>query len=328
MQKAALDLGLTSNAPIRQALSIASAAKRTGVHGIWIGEDIGRGPDVFVLTSAMMLRIPDKKVGIGVTSPAVHNITTIARAAVTLSGITPRRFRLGLGVGGLQDLSKLGVTSERPVGMLRDAVRCLRRIWAGETLTVEGESFELQRYFARYQPRYRIPIYLGVRGPKLLRLAGRIADGVLLSGPVSYLKKAISMVRSEAAERGTRSDFRVVVWTPTLVMRRKSDRGRAKVVAATVIADTPLPVLQMAGVSDDAVHIIKRLARESDYKTASDHVTDVLLDSFTISGNPEQITEVFQSLEELGADEIVFGPPYGHPVLRSVNEVVEAWESA
>jgi len=326
LERAVLDLGLASSASMSQILRLAAVAERTGVHGIWIGEDIGRGYDIFTQASIMMLNAPTKNIGIGVTSPKVRNISTIARAAAALREIDPARFRLGLGVGGLQDLARLGLTVEKPVAMLKESVDALRRIWAGETLTLRGETFHLRQFLARYRPGFSIPLYLGVRGPSLLRLAGRIADGVILSGPLAYLKKALEMVRTGAIGGGSTSRPRSVVWLPTLVVRTKMDRELAKAVAATVIADTPPSVLEMAGISDNAVERIRKTARQRSYRAASKHVTKELLDSFTISGDAKYICEVFQSLAKLGADEVVFGPPYGSSVGRSIHEVIRAWE--
>jgi len=321
-----LDLGATGSAPMTYILRLTAVAERTGVHGIWIGEDIGRGHDIFTQASIMMLNAPSKNVGIGITSPIVRNISTIARAAAALREMDPARFRLGLGVGGLQDLARLGLTVHKPVAMLKEAVDALRRIWAGETVTLRGESFHLRQFLARYQLGFTIPLFLGVRGPSLLRLAGRIADGVILSGPLAYLKKALEIVRTSAIGAGLRSRPRSVIWLPTVVVRTRTDRELAKAVAATVIADTPPSVLEMAGISDNAVEMVRKTARERSYTAASKHVTKELLDSFTISGDVKYLSQVFQSLPKLGADEIVLGPPYGSPLARSIHEVVRAWE--
>lgn len=311
---------------MRQILRIAAVAERAGVHGIWIGEDMGRGYDVFTQASIMMLNAPTKNVGIGITSPIVRNISTIARAAAALREIDPARFRLGLGVGGLQDLARLGLAVDKPVAMLKEAVDALRRIWAGETVTLRGESFHLRQFLARYPVGFTIPVYLGVRGPSLLRLAGRIADGVILSGPLAYLKKALEVVRTSAIGGGLRSRPRSVIWLPTVIVRKRSDGKLAKAAAATVIADTPLSVLEMAGISDSAVERVRKTARERGYTAASRHVTKELLDSFAISGDAKHLSQVFQSLAKLGADELVLGPPYGSSAARSIHEVVRAWE--
>lgn len=321
-----LSLGVTSRMSMGNVSKLARVAEDADVHGIWIGEDISRGSDVFVVASVTMRKAPSKNIGIGITSPLVHNISTIARAAGALSEIDPAKFRLGLGMGGLHDLARLGVRVERPVAVLRNAVKVLRCIWAGETLTLKGEFIDVHQFAARYKPEGTIPIYLGVRGPKLLQLASLVADGVILSGPISYIEKAIKTVRTAASSGNLRSSPRIVVWLPTLLIRKKSDRRMARAVAATVIADTPQGVMQMAAIPHEAVQHVQKVTKECGYVAASKWVTEELLDSFTISGDARHITYVFESLAEMGAEEVVFGPPYGSHPVRSLREVVKAWD--
>ncbi len=305
---------------------IASTARRSNISAIWIGEDIDRGHEVFVQASILMLRAPRQRVGIGITSPLVHNISTIARAAAALKEIDPSRFRLGLGVGGLQDLARLGQTVEKPVAMMESTVNALRRIWAGETVTSQAKHFDLRQYLARYSTGFHVPVYFGVRGPRLIRLACRIADGVILSGPLDYLKTTLNIIRKETAPRLSRSRLRTVVWMPTLVIRKRRDKELAKLVAATVIADTPPSVLSMIQFPKDSVQSIQRRAREQGLVAASEYVTDELLEIFTVSGDASHVSRTLHSLSKLGADEVVFGPPYGTPASSATREVIKTWE--
>jgi len=311
---------------LRQIRGVASIANRSAVHGIWLAEDIDTAADVFVQAGIAMRSAPNKRIGVGVTSPVVHNISTIARASAALREIDPKRFRLGLGVGSVQGLARLAVEVRRPCKVLKETYEALRGICNGETVTLKGECFELNKYLARYRPRFTIPVYLGVRGRALLRLAGRMADGVILGGPIRYVEKAICIVHDEATLRRSGRRSAVVVWLPTLIARNRIDRNLARTVAAIAIADTPTSVLKMAGISDLAVVDVQRTAREHGYDAASQYVTEELLNSFTISGEAEQICEVFQLLAKLGADEVIFGPPYGRAIFRSIREVVRAWE--
>jgi 5,10-methylenetetrahydromethanopterin reductase len=266
-------------------------------------------------------------VGIGITSPLIRNISSIARAVVTLTEIGgDDRFILGLGVGGLQDLAKLGLTVEKPSVLLRDAVNLLRRVWRGETVTYKGEHFQLEHYHARYGLGYQIPIYLGVRGPKLLELAGEIADGAILSGPKNYLTKAVDQVkkgmrRSEKPERA----FKLVVWVPTMVTETKQDVNLVKKIVAIVLADTPTNVLEMAELDTEKVTGIKKAFQRFGVEKAARLVTEELIRETTIHGSSQQICDAFESLEDLGVDEVVFGPPYGANRERAMRQLAEAW---
>jgi len=326
LRRALLDLGVTSAAPLSRIRGVVSIAKRSDVYGIWLAEDIDSAADVFVQAGIAMRSAPTKRIGIGMTIPLVYNISTIARASAVLMEMAPNRFRLGLGVGSVRGLARLTVEVRRPCKVLRETSEALRWIYNGETVTLKGECFELDNYLARYRPRFTIPIYLGVRGRALLRFAGRMADGVILSGPIRYVEKAIHILREEATLRRSAGSPRVVFWLPTLVTRNKADRNLARTMAATMIAGTPANVLEMTGISDGAVDV-RRTAREQGYDAASEYVTEELLNNFTISGAPEQICEVFQLLAKLGVSEVVFGPPYGREIFRSIREVVRTWES-
>jgi len=323
MTSVSLSVGLTSSATDAEIASIASCAEQNPVHGIWTGEDIGSNKDIFLQTYSVMKHAPSKYVGIGITSPLLRNITTIARVAETLSEANPTRFRLGLGVGGLRDLERLGIAFTRPVQRLESTVDALREIWAGEVLSRNSEGIELRQYQARYRPETVIPVYLGVRGPSLLKLAGKIADGVILSGPVSYIEKAVRIVQNQRTRRTSRPP-RVVAWLPTILTGRKADIKFAKTVTATVVADTPRSVLEMSDVDDDAIRV-QDVARRRGYAAASSSVTDELLNHFTIAGGADHICSVFQSLGKLGVEEVVFGPPYGRRPLASIQEVAETW---
>jgi alkanesulfonate monooxygenase SsuD/methylene tetrahydromethanopterin reductase-like flavin-dependent oxidoreductase (luciferase family) len=319
-----LDLGVMSNAPMSRILEIASALERRNVNGIWISEDIDQGSDIFVQASIMMLTARTKNVGICVTNLIARNISTIARAAAALREIDPARFRLSLGVGGLQNVPNPELTVEKPVAMLRDIVDALRRIWAGETLTIEGETIDLQQFLARYKTGFSIPLYLSMRDPSLLRPAARIADGVILSGPIPYLEKTVAILRTASQDRWSRP--KLVFWLPTIVIQGRGDRRLAKTAAAAAIVGTPPSVLEMAEISEDNVMRVRMVAQARGYEAASGHVTDELLNSFTVSGDARYICQAFQSLAKLGADEIVFGPPYGNSLSRSIREIAKAWD--
>ena len=257
----------------------------------------------------------------------IRNISTIARASVTLTEIAGEdRFILGLGVGGLQDLSSLGISVKNSSALLRDAVGLLRKIWKGETVAFQSEHFKLENYYPRYGLARRIPVYLGVRGPKLLEQAGNIADGVILSGPKKYLTKAVRLVKNcVRRSNNPEKTFKFVTWIPTVLGERKIDVNLAKQSVAVILADTPKNVLEMAELDVEKVNRIKRTLLRFGLEKAAHLVSDELARETVIHGNPQQIFEVFESLENLGIDEVVFGPPYGVNKERAIARLARAW---
>jgi len=294
---------------------------------IWIREALNTQRDVFTVTSIILLETSRIKVGIGITSPLVRNISTIARASATLSQMGRGRFRLGLGVGGLQSLANLGLDAARPSALMRDAATLLRRIWRGETVTFTSDRFRLSNYYARYKLSFATPIYFGVRSPKLLELAGEIADGVILSGPKRYIKKGVTIVNQGLRKRRRRGkSFRFVVWVPTVIADRHSDLALAREAVATVLADTPEVVLDMADIAPERVRTIKTMMAEIGVKGASRIVAEDLLQEVAIFGSPEEVALDLRSLEDYGIDEAVFGPPYGREPAKAIREVAQTWK--
>jgi len=308
-----LDLGISSSSPLSVAIQFSKLAERGSLNCIWIGEDLNAQQEIFTVAGIIMLETSNVNVGIEVTSPLARNISTIARAAATLSQIGRGRFRLGL-------------DAARPNALMRDATTLLRRIWRGETVTFTSDNFRLSNYYARYKPSFATPIYFGVRDQKLLELAGETADGVILSGPRRYIEKAVAIVDQGLRKRKRRGkSFRFVARVPTVIVDKKSDLKLAREAVATVLAETPEAVLEMAGIAQEMVKPIKALIAEKGVNEASRIVAEDLLQEVAIYGSPEAVALDLRSLEKYGIDEAIFGSPYGREPAKAIREMAEAW---
>jgi 5,10-methylenetetrahydromethanopterin reductase len=321
-----LSVGLTTSASVNKIRWVAERADNLGFHGSWVGEDIGRPQEIFTAVSLLLLKTKRLKVGIGVTSPLIRNITTVARAAVTLNEISPSRFRLGLGVGGIQDLARMGIRIEKPVELMRRTVELLRSVWRGQDVPLSDEEYGLRDYKAKFAKAEEISIVMGVRGPKLLALASEISDGLILSGPKRYIEESIKLVLSRREASGlNRSRFCFILWNPTILLHTRGDLEIVRKTVAVVAADTPDPVLEMAGIAGDEVRTIRTDMKRSGIEGAARKVSDRLVDQFCISGDAEDICDSFRNYSRLGIDEIVFGPPYGKDSRAAISEVAKAW---
>jgi len=321
-----LSVGLTTSFSIEKIKWITERADTLGFYGVWVGEDIGKPQEIFTATSLVLLGTRKAKVGIGVTSPVIRNITTVARAAVALDEISPERFRLGLGVGGIQDLASIGIQIRKPTELMRRAVGLLRTIWTNRKLPVNDEAINIRDYRPHYKSSREIPVFMGVRGPKLLTLAAEIADGVILSGPKRYIEEAIKLIleRREALQL-PRSRFCFVVWNPTILLLDRSDLELAKKVVAVVAGDTPDAVLKIAGIEKSDIETVRNDVAEHGVEKASENIPDRLLDQFCISGEANQICDIFHGYSKLGVDEAVFGPPFGRDAKNAIQKMAQAW---
>jgi alkanesulfonate monooxygenase SsuD/methylene tetrahydromethanopterin reductase-like flavin-dependent oxidoreductase (luciferase family) len=150
------------------------AADEAGLDEVWIADEgVAREPMVVLAAAA---RSTSRVVlAVGITSPLIRHPGAIAATAATLDELSAGRALLGLGVGGHESLGPFGIDTDRPVGVVRDAIRIGRAVLAGEAC----EGYEPAGHAVPARP---VPIWIGARGPQLVRLAAREADGIFLSG--------------------------------------------------------------------------------------------------------------------------------------------------
>ncbi|MHA2026399.1 MAG: LLM class flavin-dependent oxidoreductase [Candidatus Thorarchaeota archaeon] len=319
-----VSIGITTNMRVSATGWIAQNADSLGARSIWVGEDIALGQETFVLTANTLLQTKKVRVGTGIIPVTVHNIATLARVGFTLSEIGEGRFAFGLGIGGIQDLEKHGIKIKKPVTELRKTIQTLNRLWAGEAVDSKGEVFSTTNFDLRLKDPVKVPIFLGVRGPQMLRLTGKIADGVILSGPFDYLKNAIKMVDDAGEEVGKeKGSVEKVIWVPTIPTFKGIKEKVARRVVALVIADTPNAVIDMLNVDIERVGKIRETVASSSPKEGAEYVDDELLDVFSISGTREHMVDRFEALEKIGATEVVIGPPFSGDWRGATAEIFE-----
>ncbi len=321
-----LDIGVTSSIQRDRLISILRSIDENVFHCVWIGEDLDKPYDVFVKASFTLMNTY-LNVGIGITSIFFRDTPTIARAAASLSEVGRGRFRLGIGVGGLQHLRRMGVKVEKPISSMRETATLLRRIWRGEIVSHRSSRLNLRRYSLCCPYSHMIPIFFGVRGLRLLELAGEVSDGVILSGPKTYLEEAVCAVR-RGAEKVNRSieDICVVVWLPTMLTLERKHLESARRIVAFILADTPLSILSLSRIRVDDVLILRRALAEGGLDAAARLVDDEMLNEMIFYGDAGDICNSLLSLERIHVDEVVYGPPFGVDEAESIIKVAEAWK--
>ncbi|AYF73421.1 LLM class flavin-dependent oxidoreductase [Nocardia yunnanensis] len=155
--------------------------------------------------------------------PAVANLplrppAVLARSAASLDLLSAGRVELGLGAGAFWDaIEAMGGFRRGPgqaLAALREAVGVLRALWGeGERVELPGDFYPLRGAKPGPRPAHPIPIWLGVYGPRALRLTGALADGWL--GGFSYAPPDALPALMSAIDAGAREAGRI----PALIRR-------------------------------------------------------------------------------------------------------------
>ena len=183
----------------------ARLAERAGYESLWVTERYFH-EEICSLLGYLGATTDRLKLGVGVANPYTRNPALLAMASATLDRLTGGRFMLGLGRSEravVQD--KMGIPYGDAPAAMRGCVSLVRRLLAGERVSDTAGPFRLTGAKLATTPvQSRLPIYLAAIGRKGLRLAGAIADGVLLNAyvPPAYVRYAVAEIRAAAQEAG------------------------------------------------------------------------------------------------------------------------------
>jgi alkanesulfonate monooxygenase SsuD/methylene tetrahydromethanopterin reductase-like flavin-dependent oxidoreductase (luciferase family) len=208
-------LFLNPGADLGDALALARRADALGYESLWVTH--GSGRDALLVLSAYSQVAPRAGLGTGVIPIYPRHPVLLAQEALTLSDVSGGRLRLGIGVSHRPAMdAALGLDMGRPLEVMREYVTVLRAALAGKV------DHQGARYRAAWQsglPRLpeAPPILLAGLSPKMLELAGEIADGVVLwlCAP-AYIRDAALPAIRRGRERAGKSvkGFEIVASVP------------------------------------------------------------------------------------------------------------------
>ena len=192
-------------------LATAQQVERLGLDYVAVQDHPYQRRFVDTWTLLAMIAATTSRVGI---FPDVANLplrppAMLAKAAASLDLLSGGRLELGLGAGGFWDaIEAYGGPRRRPAAAyqaLAEAIEVIRKVWSGErNLRFEGAHYRLAGAHSGPVSAHRIGIWLGVYGPRALRLAGRVADGWVpsLRGELQPILDMAARVDEGADEAG------------------------------------------------------------------------------------------------------------------------------
>lgn len=315
-----LGVAFDGMAPVATAVQIARRAEQSGLESMWIAEHLGYREStlaaISVLEYTRTLRVIPTAV-----SPYLRHPMLLAMAVATLAEHGKDRVSVALGIGNPLFLDESGVTPSRPIAWSRDYIACLRQLFSGEPAYYEGAIFSLRGARLSLDTPIDIPIYLAAMGPQMLKLAGEMADGVVLSSGLSPRStvQSLAVVHAAAMARDrTADDVRSAGYVITAVSRDgKSAIEACRAKLAFVLRNKHLAdSIQESGLSVDQDAIIAAVSRR-DFEAAQRLVSDDAVEAFTISGTPVACRERLGEYAQAGLGEVVLsltGPAARYPL--------------
>jgi probable F420-dependent oxidoreductase len=307
-------LGLTvpmvpTQPPVAQhAVALAKALCPRGYDELWLAEV--NAAECYSLAGALSQAVPGVRIGMGVLPLATRSVMIHALGAFTLHELTGGRFSLGLGISSeniVRDWA--GQPFDKPIARMRESLEALRKALAGDKVNVSGETVSMKNF--RLPAKAQVPLLVGALNPQMLRLAGALADGVVLNMvPEQALPQVLAEVRRGAEEAGRDPASLEVVARLHVCVAPSIDQGRDIVRLAFgpyVATGGYNRFFRWIGMEEEAVAVKEAFSR-GDRAGVAKAMSARLCDAIGVTGDEAHVRARIRAYAEQGVDVCVLNP--------------------
>ena len=303
------------------AITTARSAAELGYTSFWTAETTG--PEAFSVLGAAGAAAPGLDLGTGVLALQLRTPMLVAMAGATLQALHPDSdILLGVGISSPVVAQRWHGQpySDRPLAQVREYVTLLRACLSGDKVDFAGDFYQVKGFRLGVRLGARRPkIVVGALNPRMLSLAGELADGVLLNYlPASHVPWSIEQVRKGG-------DATVYAYVHAGVCERHEgiDKARRDLYSYAVV-DSYARNFERAGFGDEVAEIRGRFA-DGDKAGAVEAVSDRMVDAIDVMGDADTVYATMRSYVDAGVDVPVLMPlPWGADRRTSADATIRA----
>ena len=300
---------------------LARRAVELGYSSFWTAE--ANASDAISLLGAVRAVAPDLDVGTGVMPIQLRSPALVAMSAATLQQLAPQgQVLVGVGVSTPVVAGQWHGSdgTDRPLARMREYLTLLRELLSGEPVTFDGDFWSVRRFQlgVRYTDERRPRLVLAALNPGMLRLAGELADGVLLNYlPASHVGASVAEVRSGGGAT-VYAYVHAAVGDP-----QRALRSARRDLFGYVMADGYARMLVQAGFSEE-VAMVRAAMAERDRDGAVEAISERMAFEIDFVGDHDGVTGYIRSYRAAGVTHPVLMPlPWGEDRM-SVTEATMA----
>jgi 5,10-methylenetetrahydromethanopterin reductase len=311
-----ISLGIYPNETPADIIASARLADSLGYSTLWVLDSHLLFHEVYTLLGALAVATTRIRLGTAVTNPLTRHPTVTAAAFSTLAELSAGRASLGIGVGD-SALKSMNLSAAK-MSVLADTVSLCRRLLAGEAAALgEGKTAQLQHVGPG------VPIYVAATGPKMLQLAGRLADGVILmNGIAPELIRAAVAIVGEGARAANRQpgSVKIAVWAACHPDLQAVKFNVARAILRNIPGQRDDRTRQVAETVKLAYDFRQHGSAQADFARL---IPDEIASRFVFFGEYAEISRQVGALEACGVDEVVLAIPVA-PKLTPRDVIVRA----
>ena len=299
-------LVLGSSLPPEDISTVARRGEELGFGELWLAEDYFFTGGISGAT-AVLEQTKEIPVGLGIVSAMVRHPAVLAMEIATMARMYPGRVYPGIGLGVPAWIEQMGLTPPSQLGAMRECVGSVRRLLDGEELTESGTSFEFNQVKLTHPVSEKVPLYMGVVGPKMLKVSGEIADGTVISvlAGTEYVRWAREQIDAGRAAAGRSDHHRIVTFAMFSVDEDGATaRDRLRGIMGFYLAAMARSSLtEVYGIVDELV-----ILAEGGPASVANGMQDAWIDDLAVAGTPGECAERIQALLEAGSDSVILFP--------------------
>ncbi|HMC53398.1 MAG TPA: LLM class flavin-dependent oxidoreductase [Acidimicrobiales bacterium] len=325
MTRAPTPVGLTAASlqglGLEFSVEAARRAQALGFRSFWVAE--AAGPEAFATLGAVTQAAPGLDLGTGVLALQLRTPPLLAMAGATLQALAPEReVILGVGISSPVVAGRWHGAGYggRPLAQVREYVRLVRQCLSGERVDFEGDFYRVSGFRLGVRLGERRPrIVVGALNQGMLRLAGEVADGVLLNYlPASHVPWSVEQVRKGG-------DATVYAYVHVGVCERDDGiQAARRDLFSYAVVDAYARSFVEAGYGD-AVAAVRERHAAGDREGALAAVTDAMVDGIDVMGDAGHVRATLEAYVGGGVDvPIVMPLPWGPDRMAVVDATMRA----
>ena len=283
---------------VEEVLHCSKSISNSKIDSIWIPETWGM--ENFSTMSAVASNTESQKIGSSIINIYSRSPSTIAMGAATVDILSKGRLILGLGTSSMPIVEDFhGYKFSNPVQRMKEYVEIIRLALSKKQMNYSGKIFQLNNFTLLIEPKRKsIPIYLAAINEKMVNLTWEIADGVIFYlRPLEELKETITKMQSKK-----RIDVACQIITCVSEDSENAILRAKKTLAFYVsVGDIYREFLSKNGFQNETKNIFEEF-KNSGFKSNYQLVTDKMLNSLCIAGNPNESKKQLQKFRDSGID--------------------------
>jgi F420-dependent oxidoreductase-like protein len=299
---------ISTGRSLKEAIERVKLAESLGYEAVYTTHIAGR--ESLTVLTAYAMSTSKIRLGTGVVPIYSRTPATMAQTAATIDELSDGRFTLGLGVSHRLIVEGWhGQSIDRPAREMREYVAIVKAILRGENPPA-GQKWSSSFHLAGLDPRPQLPVYIAALSPAMLRLAGEVADGVMLwlCNP-SYIREVVMPQLSAGRERAgkTMEGFDVVAAVPAALT---SDVQQARSsLRLDLLPYFGLPFYRaMIERSGSGADIAAYDAASGDVEAMQAAISDAFLEELAAIGEESAVRTGIERYRQAGASSPCVGP--------------------